>query len=152
MAVSTDGQKILEREYHNLERLGELALFEYLPKVYDYGCIQIDAQETRLDVSGWNGLRDTMNSTSQKKKNTGPAGLRYGIQKRGKFFYQKNRPSDCMNEATAILAAYFNLETYEQIFSWHHAAGDFVVNMDEAAPRVRLITVRRYERLFDKAG
>jgi hypothetical protein len=48
-----------------------------------------------------------------------------------------------------ILTAYYNPMTFEQIFAWHHAAGDFIVNIDQGRPEVKLITVRRYAPLFE---
>jgi hypothetical protein len=43
-----------------------------------------------------------------------------------------------------LLTAYYNIDTGEQIFPWHHAAGDFVVTpLAEGFP-VKLIAVRGY--------
>jgi hypothetical protein len=53
-----------------------------------------------------------------------------------------------------ILTTYYNVETGEQIFPWHHGAGDFVVNPLEEGLPVKLITVRGYKPLmeFDPDG
>ena len=49
-----------------------------------------------------------------------------------------------------ILTACYDIETFEQISAWHHAAGDFVVNLgDPDAPHVKLVTVRRYAPLLE---
>ena len=47
-----------------------------------------------------------------------------------------------------ILTIYYNVETFEQITSWHHAAGDFVVCLHEDEPSLKLITVRAYKPFF----
>jgi hypothetical protein len=47
-----------------------------------------------------------------------------------------------------ILTHYLNLETFEGIAAWHHAAGDFVVRLRERDAEVRLISVRDYRPLF----
>jgi hypothetical protein len=53
-------------------------------------------------------------------------------------------------QAAMILTACYDLQTTEQISFWHHAAGDFVVNLEEPqAPKVKLITVRRYAPLLE---
>lgn len=50
--------------------------------------------------------------------------------------------------ASAILTAYFDPGTFEQIYPWHHAAGDFVVRETSDGPEVRLVTARGYRSLF----
>jgi hypothetical protein len=47
-----------------------------------------------------------------------------------------------------ILAYYYNAETFEQIFAWHHAAGDFIVRIENGLLDLKLITVRRYAPLI----
>jgi hypothetical protein len=47
-----------------------------------------------------------------------------------------------------ILTAYYNPATFEQIFAWHHAAGDFVVKQASGRIDVKLVTVRKYAPLF----
>lgn len=46
-----------------------------------------------------------------------------------------------------ILTMAYNNDTGEQIFPWHHAAGDFIVDIDQEGFPVKLITVRGYESL-----
>ena len=47
-------------------------------------------------------------------------------------------------QAAEILTSLYNPSTFEWVQPWHHAAGDFVVNMDGEFPLVKLITVRQY--------
>jgi hypothetical protein len=53
-----------------------------------------------------------------------------------------------------ILTVHYNVDTGEQIFPWHHAAGDFVVGPQAEGFPVKLITVRGYEPVmeFDPDG
>jgi len=46
------------------------------------------------------------------------------------------------SRAAEILTDLYNARTFTQVFPWHHAAGDFVVNDAEDPLDVRLITVR----------
>jgi hypothetical protein len=46
------------------------------------------------------------------------------------------------------LTCYYNLETFEQIFPWYHAAGDFVVKAVDGALDIKLISVREYRPVF----
>ena len=59
----------------------------------------------------------------------------------GDFFLSPEQAAGVYKEAAKILTAYYNLETFEQIFSWHHAAGDFVLKLEKGRMKVRLITV-----------
>ena len=51
--------------------------------------------------------------------------------------------------AAEILTSFYNPATFEQIFPWHHAAGDFVAKEVNGSLNVKLITVRGYNALFD---
>ncbi len=52
-------------------------------------------------------------------------------------------------EISKILTLYYNPWTYDQIFPWHHGAGDFVVRVGGDRIEVRLVTVRQYGPLAD---
>jgi hypothetical protein len=52
-------------------------------------------------------------------------------------------------EISKILTLYYNPRTYQQIFPWHHGAGDFVIKLDGERIDVRLVTVRQYGPLAD---
>ena len=47
-------------------------------------------------------------------------------------------------QVAEILTSLYNPSTFEWVQPWHHAAGDFVVNLDGEGPLVKLITVRQY--------
>jgi hypothetical protein len=49
-----------------------------------------------------------------------------------------------------ILASYMELEGFEAIGGWHHAAGDFVVRDGPGTPEVRLVTAREYRPVFGR--
>lgn len=51
-------------------------------------------------------------------------------------------------QATEILTRLYNLETFEQVFPWHHAAGDFVVKPVNGGFDLRMITVRNYDSML----
>ncbi len=149
VAVSSVGKEFLEGEYRNLNRLGKIYLFDFIPKVYGYGCVQIDdARQVRMFLGEWFEGYHEFHISKKGDRHTSRIAV-WDTEKRN-LILSKEQATMLYEEATAILTAYYDLETYEQIFSWHHAAGDFVVNLDAAEPKVKLITVRRYERLFNK--
>ena len=149
VAVSNVGKEYLEGEYHNLSALQKIYLFHFIPKVYDYGRVQIDAdRQVWMFLGQWfEGFHEFHVSA---KGDHQTRRIVVWDTKKEKVFLSKTQATLLFQKATEILTAYYNLETYEQIFSWHHAAGDFVVNLDAPEPRVKLITVRRYAPLFSQ--
>jgi len=51
-------------------------------------------------------------------------------------------------EASSILTSYLDTGSFAQIYPWHHAAGDFVVDPLQNPPNLKLITVRGYRSLL----
>jgi hypothetical protein len=47
-------------------------------------------------------------------------------------------------KAAVLLTTLYDTETFEEVFPWHHASGDFVVSRPDGSIEVRLITVRQY--------
>jgi hypothetical protein len=68
--------------------------------------------------------------------------------KRGNYFLTTNQSLNLYSQAAGILTRYYNLASLEQICSWHHAAGDFVICLENEKIDLKLITVRRYASTF----
>jgi hypothetical protein len=68
---------------------------------------------------------------------------------RGDYYLTRHQAVKLFTQAAKVLTRYYNPDTFEQIFSWHHAAGDFVLNRDGTRMRVRLISARQYRKLFE---
>jgi hypothetical protein len=49
-----------------------------------------------------------------------------------------------------MMTLYYDIETFEQIFPWHHAAGDFVVKTQDKSLDVRLVTARQYAPMLER--
>jgi hypothetical protein len=64
------------------------------------------------------------------------------------FFLSPERARRLYREVARLLARHYDSSTFEQIFPWHHAAGDFVVRPDADDFAVRLVTVRQYAPMF----
>lgn len=65
------------------------------------------------------------------------------------FYLSKQQARSVYFEISNILTLFYNPRTYDQIFPWHHGAGDFVVKLDGGRIEVRLVTVRQYGPLAD---
>ena len=66
----------------------------------------------------------------------------------GNYFLTDHQATNLYRQAARILTCYYNVKTFEQIFSWHHAAGDFVLKCQNKRIDLKLITVRQYRPLF----
>ncbi|MGE0083583.1 MAG: hypothetical protein AB7S75_04110 [Desulfococcaceae bacterium] len=62
----------------------------------------------------------------------------------GHFFLTQEQTCDLYREIARIMTLCYNIETFEHIFPWHHAAGDFVAKIGNSHTDVKLITVRQY--------
>jgi hypothetical protein len=67
---------------------------------------------------------------------------------RGRFFLSVEQTQTLYALVSKILTSYYNLESFEQVFSWHHAAGDFIVRVKNEKLDLKLVSVRRYEAIF----
>jgi hypothetical protein len=69
---------------------------------------------------------------------------------RGRFFLSVEQTKTLYARVSKILTGYYNLASFEQIFSWHHAAGDFIVKVENEKLDLKLVTVRRYAAIFER--
>jgi len=60
------------------------------------------------------------------------------------YFLSTVQEDEIHRQTAYLLTRAFDPATTEQIYPWHHAAGDFVVRIQGTAPEVRLITARQY--------
>ncbi len=63
-------------------------------------------------------------------------------------FLDAEKTVELYAQASKILTLYLDSRTFSQIYPWHHAAGDFVVDESQDPLSLRLITVRGYRPLL----
>jgi len=150
-AVSEPGRQTIKNEYAALERLNKTGGNAYLPAVYGRATVRTDSgRPLDMFLGDWfDGFHEF--HLSRSRKTTGsPLKLRVWDEERGFFLLTKNQSLALYRQASFILTACYNPLTFEQIFPWHHAAGDFVLRVDSAGIATRLITVRQYAPMFRK--
>lgn len=147
VALSESGQRFVERDYHNLKRLNAETPFHYLPQVYGW---EGTAGSAGLNFGMF--LGEWFNAYHEFHLAPDPAAKTLKIivwdEIRGRFFLTAEQMKTLYAQAAKILTCYYNLVSFEQILAWHHAAGDFVVNIENERLGVRLVTVRRYAAIF----
>lgn len=148
VAVTKIGRSYLEADFDNIRLLNDRFPYRFLPQVYCKGSITLPGRSRRLEMflgewlDGYHefhltGKRSEMNSR-----------LVVWNPFKGVHPLSKQQRDLTYRQIALILTAYYDLETFEQIFSWHNAAGDFIVNTDGEQIGIRLITVRKYAPLF----
>jgi len=147
VAVSETGIRAINQEYRNINRLNDGFPLSALPQVYGFGQVAT-AGNRKLPMflgqwfEGYNEFHISRDRSDNSEKIIvwGDAGKR--------FFLSTEQEACVYRQAARILAYYYNVATFEQIFAWHHAAGDFIVRIENAVVDLKLITVRRYAPLI----
>ncbi len=144
-AVSEPGLSLAGQEYQLLSRLEKIDEQGFLPKVFGFDTVSTHKGPVSLFLGQWFDNHYEFHATPE------PGGYAIGLWL-SEGSIARLDPSDACSifrQAGRILAHFFNPETGEQIFPWHHATGDFIAGPGPAGFDVKLITVRGYQSLAD---
>ncbi|MGD8448194.1 MAG: hypothetical protein PVJ20_00270 [Desulfobacterales bacterium] len=146
VAISDSGKRCIQKEYGLLKQLNEDFPFSFLPKVYGRGRVSIAGDEIAMFLGEWfkgyNEFHISLDLADQKHK------ILVWDDEHGSYFLTDDQTKNLYRQAARILTGYYNVNTFEQILSWHHAAGDFVLKCQDNRIDLKLITVRQYRPLF----
>ncbi|MDL1969180.1 MAG: hypothetical protein LWW97_11755 [Deltaproteobacteria bacterium] len=146
-AISSAGKGFIKREFEILNKLNNE--FSFIPKVYTQGKICIKNKNVEISMflgewfEGFNEFHISQNKYKQAKKDSIIKIVVWDHEK-GNFFLSDDETLELYSQAAMILTCYYNAETFEQIFPWHHAAGDFVIKLQKNNMEMKLITIRQY--------
>lgn len=147
VAISDSGKRCIQKEYGLLKQLNEDFPFSFLPKVYGRGRVSIAGDEIAMFLGEWfkgyNEFHISLDPADQKHK------ILVWDDEHGSYFLTDDQTKNLYRQAARILTGYYNVNTFEQILSWHHAAGDFVLKCQDNRIDLKLITVRQYRPLFE---
>jgi len=147
VAISDAGKNCVQREYSLLKQLHDDFPFSFLPKVYGQGRVSITGDEIGMFLGEW------FQGYNEFHISLDPADEKYKIvvwdHEHGNYFLTDDQAINLYRQAAVILTCYYNVKTFEQIHSWHHAAGDFVLKCQNNRIDLKLITVRQYRPLFE---
>jgi hypothetical protein len=147
VAVSETGIRIIKGEYRNLKKLNDEFSLSFLPQVYGYGEVATAGnRKLPMFLGQWFEGYNEFHISRDPSDNTDKIFVWDDAGSR--FFLSTEQQAEVYRQAARILAYYYNVETFEQIFPWHHASGDFIVRIENAVPELKLISVRRYDSLF----
>lgn len=148
VGISDAGRDLIKKEFKILDKLNSNFSCSYLPRVYALGeAYTKDDIKVQMFLGEWfegfNEFHLSFDNTKGKK------GIRVWDPVQGPFFITPDQTRQLYRHAAMILTCYYDVETFEQIFPWHHAAGDFVLNHSNEQIELRLITVRGYTALME---
>ncbi|MBC2705194.1 hypothetical protein [Desulfobacula sp.] len=146
-AVSNPGLSLIGNEHDLISRLNQAYSKHYLPRVFGIDFIKTDNGRVGFFLGEWfDGYKEFHVTENQDRRQIviweADGSCHYILETDALDIYQ---------EISRILTYYYDLETFEQIFPWHHAAGDFIVRQEGGSTHVRLITVRGYASLTEFA-
>lgn len=160
VAVSDSGKTWLQEEISILQKLNRKFNPSFLPRAYYWG-----NQNSMLFLledwfEGYHEFHITLEE-GEKRLKLWEFGTGYKNLSQEQTF-------EIYKQASKILTLYYDFNDFKEIYPWHHAAGDFVVKIeDDKNPTippllkgrdggfsgektdVRLTTARRYEPLLD---
>jgi len=150
VAVRPDQQAFLESELNLLTELHHRFGLPYLPRPFFMGEVASDEPTAgggvlRLFLAEW------FDDYHEFHLSLVPGGdsteINVWTSAVGQNTLGAQETRSLYSQAAAILTGYFDERSYEQIYPWHHAAGDFVVRRQDGKVEVRLITARDYRCL-----
>lgn len=148
VAVSQAGIECAENEYLILQRLHTQIPNNFIPSVYGYG--KIISKRSNLPIAMF--LAQWFEGYNEFHISKDPEDGIYKIivwdHINGNMFISNDHAIEIYRQAAMIMTFFYNINTFEQIFPWHHAAGDFVVKIIDNKPDVKLITIRQYASLY----
>jgi len=149
VAISETGSRFIEAEFHLLNRLNTEQPLHYLPQAYGFGrTAGSKGQNFAMFLGQWfDGYHEFHISIDPVDKTPK---IMVWDDARGRFFLSVEQTKTLYAQVAKILTGYYHLASFEQIFSWHHAAGDFIVKVEDGKLDLRLVTVRRYGAIFER--
>ncbi|RJQ65453.1 MAG: hypothetical protein C4519_28010 [Desulfobacteraceae bacterium] len=147
VAVSTQGRKQLSVEVESLRKLNREFPEKWVPQIYHSGsgCAPGHPPIPMFSSQWFTGFHELHRCAADT-----PAQQQWQVwdSDHGPWRLDRAQVADFYRQALYILTCYFDPHTLNAILDWHHAAGDFIVQKNGPGLEVRLITVRRYARLF----
>ncbi|MEW6184788.1 MAG: hypothetical protein AB1585_03505 [Thermodesulfobacteriota bacterium] len=153
-ALTEKGRWILEREVRTLMVLKDRYRYPWLPTVYFHNKTDMLSfpNEEGLPSFGF-FIADWFEGFLEFHLSSVPGDpnprLLLWDGNQDPSYLSKDQEGEVYRQIAKILTCYYNPITYEQIFPWHHGAGDFVVRAAGGEIEVRLVTVRQYGPLVD---
>jgi hypothetical protein len=147
VAVNERGRSRLIQDFRTMQLLRSKYTRPFVPHVYFSGAVSVQGphkvdDNISLFLGEWlDGFYEFHLSLDETDGSTSI--VVWDLDK-GYSILSPSESDDIFREVAFILTYYYDTETFEEVFPWHHAAGDFVVARSEDDVRVKLVTARQY--------
>jgi len=150
-AVTEKGKLWLAREYEILKYLNRSYKLPYLPNIYTKGGIECKADDRKHETlvmilaewfEGYHEWHLSIDETDNTRK------ISIWDMENGNRYASEREAFEIFRQASKILTLYYDTNSFNQIYPWHHAAGDFIVGIRDGRIDVRLTTARKYESIM----
>ncbi len=149
-AVSENGKAWLRHESGLLKFLNSKRALPYLPVPHFEGDVKVRSDYGKESLAMF--LTEWFKNYHEWHLSTDEKGGKQGIcvwdLKNGHWFASNKEAFEIFRQASKILTLYYDTRDFNQIYPWHHAAGDFIVRSKEGIIDVKLTTARKYEPML----
>lgn len=147
VALTERGLSRIRQDYDLLKSLGSKGENKFLPEVFFINTLQDSSASMvgspiRMFLAEWFRGYHEFHIANSVKNNQSVFSL--WDTDNGYSEFPESVALQLIEKVSYILSYFFNLDTFQEIYPWHHAAGDFIAKL-APFPDVKLITVRQYE-------
>ena len=147
VALTEVSRRMLEHEFRLFGRLHEEILTDSIPRMYLLDEEALDEQNSNsapmlIMLGEWfEGFHEFHLSAGAEED---PYRTILWDTDQGYAVLSNHEAAQIYYKASFILTTFYDPETFEEIFPWHHASGDFVASRENGQMACKLITVRQY--------
>ena len=149
-AVSENSKAWLKHELGLLKFLNSKLALPYLPVPYFEGDVKVRSDYGNESLSMF--LTEWFENYHEWHLSMDEKGEKQGVcvwdLKNGHWFASNKEAFEIFRQASKILTLYYDTRDFNQIYPWHHAAGDFIVRSKDGIIDVKLTTARKYEPIM----
>jgi len=151
-AVSEKGKEWITNEYETLKFLNSSLGLPYLPNVHLKGEVECDAGNGKHETlsmllsewfEGYHEWHLSIDKNDNKQK------ICIWDLQNGNRYASREEAFEIFRQASKILTLCYDTKDFNQIYPWHHAAGDFIVKTRDRRVDVRLTTAREYQSILN---
>ena len=153
VAVTARGKDRLCREFDVLQHLNSKYSYRFLPQTYFRGetLYRSGPGENNMLMfladwfKGYHEFHLSIDQNDHSQK------LVVWDTDKGHQHLSPSQAGQAYRLAAKMLTLHYDIKTFEQIFPWHHAAGDFIVRAQEDFLDVKLVTARQYAPMVERS-
>lgn len=142
IAFTERGKTTLKNEFKILKKLHIKYKLPYLPEPYIFNEINSIAFLLEEWFENYHEFHMSIDKHGRKRLKLWEFG-------KGYKFLSGKQEFEIYKEVAKILTLYYDIYEFDQIYPWHHAAGDFIAHVNNKRIELRLTTARDYKPFME---